>query len=89
MGRLHHTVMPTVVHDLRGYRLFFFSVDRGEPMHIHVAKGRGYAKYWVQPLALARSRHFRGHELNEIARLIDAHREEIERKWHEHFGRED
>ncbi len=80
--------MPTVFPNLRGYRFFFFSLDRGEPMHIHVAKGHGYAKYWLQPLALARSRNFRSHELNEMAKLIEEHRQEIERKWNEHFGRE-
>lgn len=80
--------MPTVFPSLRGYRFFFFSVDRGEPMHIHIAKGRAYAKYWMQPLTLARSRNFRGHELNELAKLVDEHREEIERKWYARFGRE-
>jgi hypothetical protein len=82
------TKMPTVFHNLRGYRIFFFSLDRGEPMHIHIAKGRGYAKFWMRPLELARSRNFRSHELNEIAKLIEANREEIERRWNEHFGRE-
>ncbi|MGI8896686.1 MAG: DUF4160 domain-containing protein [Casimicrobiaceae bacterium] len=43
----------------------------------------------MHPLALARSRNFRSHELNEVARLIEEHRDEIARKWHEHFGRED
>ena len=57
-------------------------------MHIHVAKQRGYAKYWLRPLLLARSRNFAGHELNEIARLIEVHRHEIETKWRDHFGRE-
>jgi hypothetical protein len=27
--------------------------------------------------------------LNEVVKLIEEHREQIERKWHEHFGRED
>jgi hypothetical protein len=80
--------MPTVFHNLRGYRVFFFSLDRGEPMHIHVAKGHGYVKFWMRPLELARSRNVRSHELNEIAKLIEANREEIERRWNEHFGRE-
>jgi len=79
--------MPTVV-VLRGYRFFFYSIDRGEPMHIHVAKQRGYAKFWLRPLTLARSRNLRAHELNEIARLIEEHRHEIESKWRGHFGRE-
>jgi hypothetical protein len=79
--------MPTVFHNLRGYRFFFFSLDRGEPMHIHVAKDRGYAKYWMRSLQLARSRNFRSHELNEIAKLIEEHRDEITKSWNEHFGR--
>lgn len=80
--------MPTVFRNLRGYRFFFFSLDRGEPTHIHVAKDRGYAKFWMRPLELARSRSFRSHELNVIAKLIEENREEIERRWNEHFGRE-
>ena len=80
--------MPTIFHNLRGYRVFFFSLDRGEPIHVHVAKDRGYAKYWMRPLELARSRNFRSHELNENARLLGENKAEIERRWNEHFGRE-
>ena len=80
--------MPTIFHNLAGYRFFFFSLDRGEPMHVHVSKGRGYAKYWMQPLELAKSRNFRSHELNEIARLIEEHRDQIERSWNAHFNPE-
>jgi hypothetical protein len=58
-------------------------------MHIHIAKGRGYAKYWIRPFQLAKSRNFRSHELSEITQLIDEYRQEIEGKWNEHFGRED
>jgi len=57
-------------------------------MHVHVAKNRGHAKFWMKPVELAKSRNFRAHELNEIAKLIEENRTEIERKWHEHFGRE-
>jgi hypothetical protein len=80
--------MPTVFRNLRGYRFFFFSLDRGEPIHIHVAKGRGYAKFWMRPVELARSRNLRSHELNAIVELIEENQEEIERRWNEHFGRE-
>jgi hypothetical protein len=80
--------VPTVFANLKGYRFFFFSLDRGEPIHIHVAKQRGYAKFWLRPLELEKSRNFRAHELNEIARLIEEHRDEIERKWRDHFSRE-
>ncbi|MBI2431807.1 MAG: DUF4160 domain-containing protein [Candidatus Hydrogenedentes bacterium] len=79
--------MPTVFSDIRGYRFFFFSVDRNEPMHIHVARQRGYAKFWLEPFELARTRNCRSHELNEIASLILENKAAIERKWREHFSK--
>ena len=71
----------------KGYRFFFFSLDRGEPIHVHVEQQRAYAKFWLSPIELARSRNFRSHQLNEIRKLIEEHRTEIEDKWHEHFNR--
>jgi hypothetical protein len=37
-------------------------------------------------VALAGSYGFSGRELAELAHMIEARREEIERAWHEHFG---
>ena len=38
---------PTVL-EAGPYRLFFFSSDRGEPPHVHVARERKAAKFEVQ-----------------------------------------
>lgn len=46
--------MPTIFNNLNGYRIFFYSLDRGEPIHVHIEKDN---------------------------------RDEIMRKWYEHFGR--
>lgn len=77
--------MPTVLR-VEGYRLFFFSMEGSEPVHIHVEKGSGYAKFWVDPVVLARSRGFRSHELTEIRAIIEENLELIQERWHEHFG---
>jgi hypothetical protein len=77
--------MPTVLR-VKGYRFFFFSLDRGEAPHIHVAKNDGYAKFWLEPMALARSRGFTSHELTEIAVLVVKHRRLFQEKWDEHFS---
>lgn len=77
--------MPTVLR-VKGYRFFFFSLEANEPVHIHVAKGDGYAKYWLAPIALARSRGFRSHQLREICGIIVENRTLFEDKWYEHFS---
>jgi len=35
-----------------GYRFFFFSNEGTEPPHIHVERGDGYAKFWLEPVEL-------------------------------------
>lgn len=77
--------MPTVLRT-RGYRFFFFSSDWAEAPHIHAEKGDGYAKFWLDPVALARSRGFRSHELTELARLVAENRALFQEKWNEHFS---
>ncbi len=78
--------MPTVFR-LRGFRFFFFSLDRAEPIHIHVEKGDAYAKFWLRPVALARSRGFAQHEITEIRRIVETKRLLIERAWNDHFAK--
>jgi hypothetical protein len=77
--------MPTVLR-YRGYRFFFFSLDHAEPIHVHVEKQEKYAKFWLNPIGVAKSRGFRDHELNEIARIIEQHQDLLEVKWHEFFS---
>ncbi len=76
--------MPVVFRKGR-YRFFFFSNENGEPIHIHVASGDQYAKFWREPIELASSSGYRTHELNEIRRSIMLNAELIRKKWHEHI----
>lgn len=77
--------MPTVFR-IRSYRFFFVSLDRGEPPHIHVRRENMVAKFWLEPVTLERAGGFRRGELNEIARLVDQHRDRLLEGWHEFFG---
>jgi len=79
--------MPTALR-VKGYRFFFFSLDRSEKQHIHVEKAEKYAKYWLLPVELAHNRGFRSHELTEIRKLVQKNEKVIEEKWHEYFGSE-
>jgi len=38
---------PTILY-IRGWRLFFYSNERNEPMHIHTKKGDAECKYWLR-----------------------------------------
>jgi hypothetical protein len=61
--------MPGVL-DVGPYRFIFFSSDREEPIHIHVKRDRQMAKFWLNPVSLAKNRGFRQHELDSIASIV-------------------
>ncbi len=77
--------MPTVL-ILRGFRFFFVSLDRGEPVRIHVEKDDAYAKFWLKPIRLAKSKGFRATDLGRIRGMIEKHRVLFERRWDEFFA---
>jgi hypothetical protein len=45
--------MPTVLR-VRGFRFFFFSLERQEPPHIHVEAAETFAEFWLNPVALSK-----------------------------------
>lgn len=59
---------------------------RREPPHIHVAHAGRYAKFWLEPVALAQVRGFPGHELTELRRIVLQNRQFSMESWHEYFG---
>ena len=79
--------MPTVLR-LLGCRFFFYSLEGGEPPHIHIECGEKLARYWLDPVELASAARFRAHELNRLRALVVLHRPAFIEAWNEHFGRE-
>lgn len=77
--------MPTVLR-LGRFRFFFFSNEGNEPAHIHVESGDCYAKFWLDPVQLARSVGYNARALNEIRKLAIGNVTFFKEKWHEHFG---
>jgi hypothetical protein len=61
--------VPTVLR-LKGFRFFFFSNEGDEPIQIHVESGDKYAKFWLEPVQLAKSVGYNARELSEIRNLI-------------------
>jgi hypothetical protein len=76
--------MPTILR-IKGYRIGFFSAVGDEPPHVHVDKNGNAAKFWLEPLQLAKDAGFSRHELNEIYDLLREHRQKLLNAWHEYF----
>ena len=77
--------MPTVLRS-GPYRFFFYSHEPNEPPHIHVDRDELSAKFWLDPVQLARNFGFRANELRTIQSLVTKHRRELLEAWHEFFG---
>ena len=61
--------MPTVLR-IRSFRFHFYSDERNEPPHIHIATGDGECKFWLAPVMLASSRNVAPHIIREIEKLV-------------------
>ena len=76
--------MPEVFRT-EGYVFYFYSNEGNEPMHIHVRRGGGFGKFWIEPLELAWAKGLKTPELARAEELIAEHRDLIHSKWHEVF----
>jgi hypothetical protein len=72
-----------------GIRFYFFSNEGSprEPVHVHADKDGAEAKFWLYPeVSVAVSAGFSRKELSDLVKVVEEHRDEIERAWHDHFG---
>ena len=67
--------------------IFFFSLEGSDAAHVHVEKAECYAKVWLTPLSLARSKGFRSNKIAEIVAIVRENRELFQERWNEHFQR--
>lgn len=77
--------MPTVFY-FKGYRFYFFSKENDEPVHIHIEKAEGSAKFWLLPQVKEEySYGFSGKQRKEIKQIIVENLDTLKKAWHEHF----
>ena len=77
--------MPTV-HIEGPYRFFWYSGDRTEPLHVHVERDENVAKFWLDPVALARNNRFSKRELKRIEEIVRRNAAEWIERWNREFG---
>ena len=61
--------MPTVLR-AGSFRFHFYSDERSESAHIHVAMPDGECKFWLDPIRLARNKGVPSHEIRVIEKLV-------------------
>ncbi|MGH7496950.1 MAG: DUF4160 domain-containing protein [bacterium] len=78
--------MPTVLR-IGAFRFHFYSDERNEPPHIHVATPEGECKFWLDPVRLARNKRVAPHIVRIIEKLIFENRDLLVEKFYEHHRR--
>lgn len=74
--------------DIEGYAFYFFSNENNEPMHVHVRKGDGIVKYWLDTVTLADDNgRMKMQEVRRAEELVKANKARIEKAWNEYFDR--
>ena len=76
--------MPTVM-AVDGYRFHFFANEGPRP-HIHVVKGGGTAKIWLDDLSLADWDDLTTAQRRRILNMVHEHHDKLLSAWHEFFA---
>ena len=76
--------MPTLF-EWKGWKFLFYSLEGTEPPHVHARKDRKEAKFWLDPVRLARNRRCADHEVNALLAVVAERRAGLLEDWHEHF----
>lgn len=80
--------MPTILKK-KGYRIFFYSNELQEPPHVHVEYQSNVAKFWLQPVRLARNMGMNINQLRTAKEIVEENQNFILEKWYEYFGKRD
>ncbi len=78
--------MPVILR-VDGFKFFFFSDEGNEPIHIHVEKGDGAAKFWMNPVRLAKNFGMKPVDLSRVRSILEENEKLIEEKWNEFNSR--
>ena len=81
--------MPTIIF-VRGWRVFFYSNESSEPVHVHAEKGDAECKMWLRTdiydVEEAWAHNLTPRLRREIRRIVFDHFDLIVDEWKRHFG---
>ena len=86
--------MLPILFELYGYKIFFWSNENGEPIHVHVAKGKQSAnatKIWLpadsNPVVAHNKSRIPQKILMRILKSVAQNRDTIIARWYDYFGK--
>jgi Domain of unknown function (DUF4160) len=77
--------MPTILR-VGPYRLYFYSHEPNEPPHIHIDRDRSSAKFWLEPISLAKNINFSATELGKLHSIVQENKQILLEAWNGYFG---
>ena len=78
--------MPTILIK-NGFRIFFYSADWNEPIHVHVEYGEAEAKFWLNPIRVSSVYKMKPKDLKRARLLIEENSQLIEEEWNGYFSK--
>lgn len=78
--------MPTVLR-IGAFKFYFYSHEPNEPPHIHIDRERYSAKFWLEPVVLARNIGFSPQELRKLEKMVRENQKVLLEAWYGYFGR--
>ena len=84
--------MPKALLDFMGYTFYFYSNEAGEPVHVHVAKGKpseANTKFWIKRNGVElvnNNGNIPKKDLKRIYEYICSNKEDIVFAWYQFFG---
>jgi len=80
--------------ELYGYKIFFWSNENNEPIHVHVAKGKQSAnatKIWLpaesNPVVVHNKSRIPQKDLSRLLKVVAQNRDTIIARWYDYFGK--
>jgi hypothetical protein len=76
--------MPEIFR-VEGFVFSLYSNEGNEPLHVHVRRAGGFAKFWLEPVDLEYSQGMSPRALSRAEEIIQENHDRIRRKWDEVF----
>ncbi|MBE8952117.1 MAG: DUF4160 domain-containing protein [Quinella sp. 1Q7] len=83
-----------ILFELYGYKIFFWSNENDEPVHVHVAKGKqtpNATKIWLpadsNPVVVHNKSRIPQKDLTRILKAVALERDTIIARWYDYFGK--